>query len=65
MMSKISSLHHGIDEQQLVTESSEQLTGTAFKGQATSLLCKDLRRYSIAKIHAHDNVLNITMVLLL
>jgi hypothetical protein len=65
MMSKISSLHHGVGEWQLVTDSSGLPIGITFKGQATNLLNKDLRRRSIAKIHAHDNVLNITMVLLL
>lgn len=44
---------------------SGQPTGTTFKVQATNLLRKDLRRFSIAKIHTHDNVLNIAMVLLL
>jgi len=58
-------LHHGVTKWQLVTDSSGQPIDTTFKGQATNLLHKGLRRCSIVKIHTHDNVLNITMVLLL
>jgi len=65
MTSKISGFYHGVAEWQLVTDSSGQPIGTTFKVQATNRLRKDLRRCSIAKIHTHNNVLNITMVLLL